>query len=349
VSRKLQKKRRDGEHTPTMELPERLKQHGDHADSEEEVLRPQGYGGGLFMNMNQSIFGLIAAAGSQADFADQIEGHSSDEEEADDAMAKTIAVHKGSRPERSAAHALAKTTVLSKHDDSHVKAHSRHRKKLSESRLLRSVSGLARFTDKIRSHKSSKARPEEAPQDDDAIQPASPHPSDLAPSIEVTRTESRTKPAVSRMQKAGTLSGSDRKAFADEPLNAEPEGHGSTELAQKLKEIFEFDREEEVIEEYPCWLLQHVLLEGHMYITARHIAFYAYLPKKAVSALESLGSCGALVVLTWHRTRSPRRAIYPSVASGTPSTTATGSSSRATCCRTMSTPRTSTSPTARLT
>jgi sterol 3beta-glucosyltransferase len=35
--------------------------------------------------------------------------------------------------------------------------------------------------------------------------------------------------------------------------------------------------------EYPCWLLQQVLLQGYMYLTARHIAFYAYLPKKAVS------------------------------------------------------------------
>ncbi len=76
---------------------------------------------------------------------------------------------------------------------------------------------------------------------------------------------------------------------------------GPTELAKKLMEIFEFDKPEEVIEgkkcaylghnladqdeEYPCWLLQHVLLQGYMYITSRHIAFYAYLPKKAVSHL----------------------------------------------------------------
>ena len=35
--------------------------------------------------------------------------------------------------------------------------------------------------------------------------------------------------------------------------------------------------------EYPCWLLQSVLLQGYMYITDKHICFYAYLPKKSVS------------------------------------------------------------------
>lgn len=35
--------------------------------------------------------------------------------------------------------------------------------------------------------------------------------------------------------------------------------------------------------EYPCYLLQAVLLQGFIYITSKHICFYAYLPKKAVS------------------------------------------------------------------
>lgn len=42
--------------------------------------------------------------------------------------------------------------------------------------------------------------------------------------------------------------------------------------------------------EYPCWLLQGVLLQGYLYVTSKHICFYAYLPKKAVS----LGSWPAL-------------------------------------------------------
>jgi sterol 3beta-glucosyltransferase len=296
VSRKLQKKRRGGEHTPTMELPERLRDHGDHPDVEEEVLRPQGYGGGMFMNMNQSIFGLIAAAGSQADFADRFEGHSSDDDDdADTAMAKTIAGPKGLQAASSATPALAQTTVLPRLDKTrHHKTDHRHRRKISESRLLRSVPGLARFTDKIKASKSSRTKTDQQMhvQEDetDADSPAS---SDLAPGIEITRTESRTAPVMSRMLEARAQMAA-RPSFDLEPMSDEPApmadddgAMGPTALAQRLAEIFQFDQPEEVIQEYPCWLLQHVLLQGYMYITARHIAFYAYLPKKAVSGPAS--------------------------------------------------------------
>ena len=291
VSRKLQKKRRDGEHTPTLELPERLR---DQADVEEEVLQPRGYGGGMFMNMNQSIFGLIAAAGSHAAFTDRFEAHSSDEDDDDHAehpMAKTVG-GPALGPASSTDHALARTTVFPRHATAHVKSESRHRRKISESRLLRSMSGLARLTDKLKSSKSSKGKSH-----DDDIQEAAPADaasplpsSDLAPSIEITRTESRTAPVMSRMLEARAKMEArpsfDLDRMADGPssrtadADADAGETGPTELAKRLKDIFEFDRPEEVIEEYPCWLLQHVLLQGYMYITSRHIAFYAYLPKK---------------------------------------------------------------------
>ncbi|AEO67636.1 glycosyltransferase family 1 protein [Thermothielavioides terrestris NRRL 8126] len=275
-----------------MELPERLRDHGDQVDGEEEVLRPQGYGGGLFMNMNQSIFGLIAAAGSQADYADRFEGHSSeDEDEGERRMAETIAGPTALQPESSSARGLAQTTVLPRHDAhdaADVKAHGRHLRKLSESRLLRSVPGLARFAGKIRPSKSFKPKSDDGAQGAEATQSAPQPTPDLMPSIQITRTDSMmTAPA--RTPQAYDLDGSN-----ESPQDAETSKTGPSELAKKLKEIFGFDKEEEVVEEYPCWLLQHVLLEGHMYITARHIAFYAYLPKKAneVSKKGYLSKCG---------------------------------------------------------
>jgi sterol 3beta-glucosyltransferase len=284
-----------------MELPERLKDHGDPAEGEEEELRPQGYGGGMFMNMNQSIFGLIAAAGSQADFADRFEGHSSDDDDdAENPMAKTVAGPKGLQAASAASPALAQTTVLPRHGGPRHTADHRHRRKISESRLLRSVPGLGRFTDKIKSSKSQKSKAEAhepARVQDDATDVDSVPSSDLAPSIEITRTESRTAPIMTRMLEARAemaarpsfdlerLSGDRSRIAADEMGES-----GPTELAKKLAEIFQFDRPEEVIQEYPCWLLQHVLLTGYMYITARHIAFYAYLPRKAVSGSSSSAS-----------------------------------------------------------
>ncbi|KAK0724903.1 glycosyltransferase family 1 protein [Lasiosphaeris hirsuta] len=290
VSRKLQKKRRDGEHTPTMELPDRFKDHGDHADSEEEVLQPQGYAGGMFMNMNQSIFGLIAAAGSQVDFTDRFEGQSSDEEdEAENPMAMTVGGHRG--PARRGASdsfgaaPLAQTMVFRKPGASGPK---NHRRKISESRILRSVPMLSRFSSKSKSSKPSKnrlAEEEQIPEEKDSEASNNASAEALAPSIEITRAEGRLAPVMSRMLEARAQIAA-RPSFdldrlsSEQGRDADASETGPTELAKKLKEIFEFDEPEEVIEEYPCWLLQHVLLQGYMYITNKHIAFYAYLPKK---------------------------------------------------------------------
>ena len=59
------------------------------------------------------------------------------------------------------------------------------------------------------------------------------------------------------------------------------------DLALQLKTIFGFEGPEEVIGEYPCWLTQSVLLQGYMYITTRHICFYAYAPKKTNTVVKS--------------------------------------------------------------
>ncbi|KAK4225682.1 family 1 putative glycosyltransferase [Podospora fimiseda] len=308
AARKLQKKRRDGEHTPRMDLPECLRKRDNDGDSDEEVLRPQGYDGGMFMNMNQSVFGLITAAASQTDFTDRFEVHSSDEDEDDGEtshMAMTIAGPRGLHPKPSEAlnpH-LAQTTTLRKHVSSQDKVEGRHRRKFSENRLLRSVPGLSRLSVKVgKSSKSSRPQPqpeenEAAPDEDD--NDLSPPPSELAPSIEITRTESRTAPVMSRMLEARAEMAS-RPSFdlerpsGEHSRDADSSDSGPSELAKRLKAIFEFDTAEDVIEEYPCWLLQNVLVQGYMYITTRHIAFYAYLPKKAHEVVKSghLAKCG---------------------------------------------------------
>lgn len=58
-------------------------------------------------------------------------------------------------------------------------------------------------------------------------------------------------------------------------------------LPDALKDIFEFDEAEKVIAKYKCWYLQSVLLEGYIYITQRHICFYAYLQKKTGVTIKS--------------------------------------------------------------
>ncbi|KAK4199507.1 family 1 putative glycosyltransferase, partial [Triangularia verruculosa] len=320
VSRKLQKRRHDDEHTPTMELPDSLKRHDDHGDSDEEVLRPQGYGGGMFMNMNQSIFGLIAAAGSQADFGDRFQGQSSDEDDdagRNDPMAMTVAGHKAlqQKPSDNMGSHLAQTTVFRKQGATSHKAEGRHRRKISESRLLRSVPGLSKLTLKAKSSlKPSKSqaledgKPQETDDRADSSSTSQPQPPEDTPTIEITRTESRqTAPIMSRMlearaQMAARPSFDLERPSGEETRRLEAGEAGPTELAKRLQEIFQFDSPEEVINgmcrveqmEFPCWLLQSVLLQGYMYITAGHVAFYAYLPKKANEVTKSgfLAKCG---------------------------------------------------------
>jgi len=241
-----------------MELPDRFKDHGDHADSEEEVLQPQGYMGGISMNMNQSIFGMLAAAGSQVDFTDRFEGQSSDEEdEGESAMAMTIAGHKANL-RRGAAEGLggplAQTMVLRKPGAPGGKGEGRHhRRKISESRLLRSVPGLSRLASK-RSSKTSKGKTTDAHiQEEEELAPPSSSTDAAAPTIETTRTEGRLPPVMSRMLEARAQVAA-RSSFdleripGEQARDAEAGETGPSELAKRLKDIFEFDEPEEVIE-----------------------------------------------------------------------------------------------------
>lgn len=74
-------------------------------------------------------------------------------------------------------------------------------------------------------------------------------------------------------------------------------------LAEKLQDVFGLAEREEVIEEMRCWLLRsisecfsftrlldgrhadRVVLKGYMYLTARHICFFAHMPEREVSTL----------------------------------------------------------------
>lgn len=74
-------------------------------------------------------------------------------------------------------------------------------------------------------------------------------------------------------------------------------------LGQKLMEVFGLPEREEVLEEMRCWLLRsisefvshdldwferptyNIVLKGYMYLTARHICFFAHMPDREVSCL----------------------------------------------------------------
>lgn len=251
VGRKLTKRRREGRQV-TMDIPERFR---DGDDADDDCSAPRGHNAYI----NQSVFGMIAgAAGSQVDFNARFDGQSSDdEEEAEDSPPSELKVNK-QRSEKAT---------------SKQPAEKHHRRKFSESKLLRSLSGLSSRSKSKSSSKNSSSHD---------IPPEPP-----TPDIQVHRMPSHT-PVMSRMLEAkAELSlrpSFDLSRLTDGTIQQDESGQpSSNSLAMKLKEIFQFEKPEEVIEEYPCWLLKSVLLQGYMYITTRHICFYAYFPKKSVS------------------------------------------------------------------
>ncbi|KAJ0114469.1 hypothetical protein J7T55_010859 [Diaporthe amygdali] len=274
--RRLQKRRPP--HLSSMDFPEQLQQKDGDEDQEEDVL-PVGLGQGnqSFMNLNQSIFGLIAAAGPKVDFHDRFEGHSSEEEEGD--ASDENGPHTKRKGDATAGK-LAQTTVLKQPAS---KTSKQHRRKFSDSKLMKSVPILSKLSTKSRSKKESK---KSVSQIQEESEPESSTGDGQA------NDEPRLAPMMSRMLDARAEM-SARPSFDIERRSTDRQGEssettdpGPSELSKRLQKIFEFDEPEELISEYPCWLLQGVLLQGYIYITSKHICFYAYLPKKAVSQPE---------------------------------------------------------------
>ncbi|KAG6188188.1 Sterol 3-beta-glucosyltransferase [Claviceps purpurea] len=266
VSRRPQRKRRDLLSSPgaSLDLPEPLRQ-SDTDDETSPNDTTSHRGRAVSVNMNQSIFGLIAAAGSRVDFNTRFDDGSSDDEDGDDAT----------RPE---SQDLSKTVVLSPRTKDERDG---HKKKLSTGqRLLKSLSTLPRR--KLKKSQSSRADTAALEVSDDANESTEDPPTPTG-AVDVEHSR-RLAPVMSRMlqaraQMAARLSFDMERRSSD--MAASGDSDESSALAKRLMEIFQFDEPEQVIEEYPCWLLQSVLLQGFLYITAKHICFYAYLPKKA--------------------------------------------------------------------
>lgn len=216
IGRKLTKKRREG-HQVTIEIPERFK---DGEDADEDCTAPKGQN----VYMNQSVFGMIAAAGSQVDFNARFDGQSSEDEDVQaDSSSREDGTEAGNktRPEQSSAPSKPE----------------KHRRKFSENKIIRSLPQLGR------KHSKSTRSPRRT------ASPAAPE----SPSIEVVPTMARGPPVMSQMLEAQAELSSrpsfdiPRRPEDPEKLDRLEEAESSS-LAIRLMEIFEFDKPEEVIE-----------------------------------------------------------------------------------------------------
>lgn len=277
VSRKLQKGKKSETFSTTMDLPDRLK-GGDNSDEEEDLVPAQGPS--VFMHMNQSIFGLIAAAGSRVNFHDRFEGQSSDDEDddADDPSCLSIATrhlqhqhhhhhHRRHHPDRpnhhiahhrrhrsgpnDTTHTSSKSTVLDA-----LGSHPRSPRSRSRQKLTRTLAALPRLPERI-ARRPKRSGQTQSPSDatDESFH------SDVQASSSAASTDSgdhhppRLAPVMSRMLEA-RADPSLRPSFDTERLPMDDETSASetgadtkpSPLAIRLAEIFEFPKPEEVIE-----------------------------------------------------------------------------------------------------
>ena len=271
VGRRLSKKPKPLHRLPSNHVPERFK-YGE--DANEDVTAPK--------YMNQSIFSMIAAAGSRTDFNARFD-ESSDSSEDDEANKETVNEDHSQRPaaegqSQPSVHRLADPERSSR---KLTKKENVHKPKSLEHKLLKSLPKLGLKTPKERGME---------PQQQVNV-------NDGNSSGHVTGTRHltpRDAPMMSRMLEAqAELSASDIGSEPTTPSGETVHKRGragsspATLLATRLMEIFGFDEPEDVVSEYPCWLLQTVLLQGYLYITRKHICFYAYLPKKSASVAKT--------------------------------------------------------------
>lgn len=225
-----------------MDFPEQLKQKDGDEEQEEDVL-PVGLGHGnrQFMNLNQSIFGLIAAAGPRVDFHDRFEGHSSEDEAEDsDGHGSRQRSKDGPAPDP-----MAQTTILQSPGS---KTNKYHRRKFSDNKLMKSVPILSRLSSKSRTKKDGKKPVIQIQEESEPESPAWD-----GPTISLTSDENRLAPVMSRMLEA-RAEVSARPSFDLErrsiDKSVEPSDStetGSSELSKRLQKIFEFDEPEELI------------------------------------------------------------------------------------------------------
>ncbi|TKA27022.1 hypothetical protein B0A50_05213 [Salinomyces thailandicus] len=93
--------------------------------------------------------------------------------------------------------------------------------------------------------------------------------------------------AKARAEQESSAASSSRRSSESTRSASSSQKKQSVNLPMALAEIFQFDEPEEIIAEYPCWYLQSVLLQGYMYVTKKHVCFYAYMPKKGSASVRS--------------------------------------------------------------
>ena len=245
---------------PSSRIPTHLRT-GD--DASEDVTAPDRAGAGAAQYMNQSIFSMIAAAGSRRDFHTRFDESSESESEQEEQNATPAEI-------QTASEVFAKdknTPPLA------VTTATRHKKQLSKSSSKDNTPQLL-----LKDLKTTQTRDDSSPSSEATTRSSGSNPHDAPMMSRLLTAEFQA--IVEDADTQGTSGPS-------EGLLSRAVSSPATLLATRLKEIFGFETAETVIAEYPCWLLQSVLLQGYLYLTRSHVCFYAYLPRKSHVVVNS--------------------------------------------------------------
>jgi sterol 3beta-glucosyltransferase len=274
-ARKLMKKRKESVKEArgvSLDIPERFK---DGDDAHEDVTAPKRNDA---ISMNQSIFSMIARAGqqSQIDLGTMQEADSGESDEESSRKSPFRSLDGAAR--------LSRLSTVNDFQSPQEDATSekteqpKHRRALSENKLLRSLPRL-----RISSKKGTSAESQQGDQMSSS-QFLPPRPSSEAAAQKPQSAQpSRATPKITHGQEIHVekVRNADRRSKFGSAAGLVKSNEPVT-LASRVQQIFEFEEVEEVISEYPCWLLQNILLQGYMYITQKHVCFYAYIPRKHV-------------------------------------------------------------------
>ena len=246
----------------SLDIPDRLR---DGPDAQDDVTAPKGLAPPY---SHQSVFSMIAAAGRRKDFNTRF-----DEESSEDELPPEMNNNKV-RTDKPASPSTTDVVDTAEHDSDQKR---KHKRKVSEYKLLRSLPKLT-----LKTTRERKSSPTDRMSQSQFL-PPKPAREKLEATTQAPRNDIPIMSQILRAEQEMELSEhpAELRTSTDTTVPGKPRRRASTTLAERLKEIFEFPAPEEVISEYPCWLLQSVLLQGYMYITQKHICFYAYLPKKS--------------------------------------------------------------------
>ncbi|KAL2868608.1 UDP-glucose:sterol glycosyltransferase [Aspergillus lucknowensis] len=263
-------------------FPDRLKD--DQDDAQIDYTAPPGdtKSRDSMRYMGQSMLSLIAAVGTRSDFRARFDDSSDSDGETDAKPKKSSEKVSRRDAEISQSGRTLQVPPAPGTRSSSEERGRRHRRSISDHKPFQ------HFKSSIRQDKEQHPVTSREPSTSGRLSPFPAHPTLPRP----RSATPRAAPILSRMVEARAHLGSEEPVESSESSSEgknesmAPQSQASP-LSLRLMEMFGFNAPEKVIVEYACSLLQSMLLQGYMYVTERHICFYAYLPRKSTEVIKS--------------------------------------------------------------